>query len=212
MRHALSKPHLRLAGIDDGAFRRRERTAPVAAVAWSSPDRVEGVSVGRVEVDGDDATAVIEALARSLPAWDGVRAVLLDGIAVGGFNVVDLARLARRLQRPVIAVTRRPPDLPRIRVALFRYFPDARRRWRLLRKAPLVDVPTSGEPIHAAVAGCSVEDAIAVLHRAAVIGFWPEPLRLAHLVAHAVGTQASPRRARGGPTLKARRPVSSTGL
>lgn len=213
MRHALSKPHLRLVGVDDGAFRRRQRRAPIAAVSWSSPDRVEGVAVGRVAVDGTDATAAIEALVRSLPSWDGVRAVLLDGIAVGGFNVVDLVGLARRLERPVIAVTRRPPEVERIRAALFRYFPDARRRWRLLRAVPLVEVPTRGAPLLAAVAGCAVEDGVAVVRRAARVGYWPEPLRLAHFVAHALGverTAPSPRAP--GPTLKARRPVASSGL
>lgn len=196
MRRALSKPHLRLVGVDDGAFRRRQRSAPLAAVVWSSPDRVEEVAIGRVEVDGDDATERIVAIVRALPAVDGVRAVLLDGIAVGGFNVVDLHAVARRLGRPAIAVTRRPPDLPRIRAALFRYFPDAARRWRRLRRAPLLEVPTSGAPIFAAAAGCAPEDAVAVVRRAAVVGLWPEPLRLAHLVAHAAGVAAGspPRR------------------
>ena len=209
LRRSLSKTHLRVVAVDDGAFSRRQRSAPIAAVVWSSPDRVEGVAVGRVEVDGTDATTRVAELVRTLPAWDGVRAVLLDGIAVGGFNVIDLRALARRLGRPVIAVTRRRPDLPAMRSALFRYFPDARRRWAVLTRVPLEEVPTRAQPIFAAAAGCESADARALVRRAAVVGVWPEPLRLAHLVARAVGV-ARASRARTGPTLKRRVPVSSS--
>jgi endonuclease V-like protein UPF0215 family len=41
-----------------------------------------------------------------------VRAVLLQGIAVGGFNVVDVHALSRALRVPVLVVMRRPPDVP----------------------------------------------------------------------------------------------------
>ena len=37
---------------------------------------------------------------------------LLDGIAFGGFNVLDLPRLARTLRRPCVSVMRKLPDLP----------------------------------------------------------------------------------------------------
>ena len=42
--------------------------------------------------------------------FDGhVRAVLLNGIAFGGFNVVDIHALAEALARPVLVVARRAP-------------------------------------------------------------------------------------------------------
>jgi len=48
----------------------------------------------------------------------GIRQVLLlNGIAFGGFNVVDIAALAAALERPVLVVARRPPRLGLIREA-----------------------------------------------------------------------------------------------
>jgi hypothetical protein len=114
---ALAKPHPRVVGVDDGPFRRGDRQAPVALVVCSLPDRVDGVVATTVTVDGTDAT---ERIARAIEAsghLDGIRAVLLDGITFGGFNVVDLTGLAERLRRPVLAVTRRPPDFARIDAA-----------------------------------------------------------------------------------------------
>ncbi len=152
------------------------------------PGHVEGVAVSRVRVDGRDAADRIIGIVRSVPQFEGVRGILLDGVAVGGFNIIDLAALSRTLGLPVVAVTRRVPDFERIRAALRKYFPkDFRRRWSLLRAHNLFRVPTAGEPILATAVGCRRAEAIALVRRTTTRGYWPEPLRLAHAVAHAVG-------------------------
>ena len=178
--------HPRVVGIDDGAFDRGDRYAPIAAVALSLPEHVEAVRVGRVRVDGTDGTRRVVALVRRLGPLEGLRAVLLDGVVLGGFNVVDLDQVHRELGLPVVAVTRRPPDFPRIRAALDKWFPrTAGARWALLRAHGLFRVPTAGAPIRAAAVGCSRADATRLVARTTVRGHWPEPLRLAHLVASA---------------------------
>jgi uncharacterized protein len=214
LRRALAKTHLRLAALDDGAFSRRQSRAPLVAVVWSAPDEIEGVCVGSVEVDGRDATACIAALVRTTRQFEGVRGVLLDGITFGGFNVVDLDRLHRDLRLPIVAVTRGPPQFDRIRAALRKYFPrDAAVRWRRLRQHRLFTVPTGARPILATAVGCTRADAVAVVRRATRRGHWPEPLRLAHLIAHAVGTREPPRVGNPGSarTLKARTRVPKSG-
>ncbi len=196
-------------GVDDGAFDRHDREAPIAAVVVALPSGVEEVRVGRVRVDGTDGTRRIVALLRRLADRAGVRAVLLDGAVVGGFNVLDLDTIARATGVPVVAVTRRPPDFVAIRAALREWFPrSAAERYRLLRRHRLFRVPTRGLPIWAAAAGCPAADAARLIARATVRGFWPEPLRLAHLVAsagrsgrrHSDRTVKEPRRrSAGGP-------------
>jgi len=172
--------------VDDGAFDRGDRFAPVAAVVLSLPEHVEAVRATRVRVDGSDGTRRVVALVRGLGPLDGVRAVLLDGAVVGGFNVLDLDRLERELGLPIVAVTRRPPEFARIRAALMKWFPrSASARWALLRAHRLFPVATGGQPILASAVGCSRADAAHLVRRATVHGYWPEPLRLAHLVASA---------------------------
>ncbi len=172
--------------MDDGAFARTDRSAPIAAVLLSVPDYVERVRTDRVTVDGRDATLAVVRVVRATGPLDGVRALLLDGAVLGGFNVVDLDVVHRRLGLPVVAVTRRAPGFDRIRAALEKWFPaDAARRWRLLTAHRLFRVPTRGEPILAAAAGCTRADATRLIARTTLRGYWPEPLRLAHLVASA---------------------------
>ncbi len=172
--------------MDDGAFDRADRYAPLAAVVLTLPERVEAVRTDRVRVDGTDGTRRVVALVRRLGPLEGVRAILLDGAVVGGFNVLDMDALHRQLGVPIVAVTRRPPEFPRIRAALRKWFPrTADARWRLLRAHRLFRVPTAGQPIRAAAVGCSRADAVRLIERSTVRGHWPEPLRLAHLVASA---------------------------
>ena len=198
--------------MDDGAFTRRQARAPLVALVWSGPDEIEAVAIGSVAVDGRDATERIVALVRGTRQFEGIRAVLLDGVTFGGFNVVNLDRIARDLGRPVVAVTREAPDLARICAAIYAYFPDdAATRWRRLRRHPLFRVPMGERSILAAAVGCTQEEAIALLHRTIRRGAWPEPLRLAHLIAHAVGTRPRPGRPRSGKTLKVRSRVRNGG-
>lgn len=207
LRRGLAKPEPRVIAVDDGPFARQDRTAPVVAAVVRLPGRLELAARTWVTVDGTDSTARIAGLLERLRGLSGVHAVLVDGVTVGGFNLVDLTALSRATGRAVIAVTRRPPDFPAIRRALLRYFPeDFPRRWALARAHRLFRVPTPGESLRAAAVGCRSADAIALLERSRLDGYWPEPLRLAHLLARLVGRPHGP-----GRTLIARRPVGDAG-
>jgi uncharacterized protein len=160
----------------------------LVGVVFSAPNYVEGVLRTSVAIDGTDATDRILALLGRSPFLDGVRAILLDGIAVGGFNLVDLDRLYEQLRRPIVTVTRRAPDFPAIHSALRKYFPrDAPARWRLVQAHPLFRLSTpEGNPLRVSAVGCTRAEASAVVRRTTVRGNIPEPLRLARLVARAL--------------------------
>jgi len=117
--------------------------------------------------------------------------VLLDGIAFGGLNVVDLPTLAGRLARPCIAVMRRQPDLEAVAHAV-RKLPRADARLELLRRAG---------PIHERghfvfqVQGLEAAEAGDALERLTDTGHVPEVLRLAHLIGSAVQGGESSHRA-----------------
>src|SRR3970040_2471741 len=101
----------------------------------------------RVHVDGDDATNVLaDALGRSRYRA-GLALVLLDGAALGGFNVVDIDALHRTVKVPVATVTRDKPDLAAIEKELRARFSDWESRLEVLRRNALVAIETPHKPL-----------------------------------------------------------------
>jgi endonuclease V-like protein UPF0215 family len=126
-------------------------------------------------------------------SFDGhIRAVLLQGIAVAGFNVVDVWRLHESLGVPVLVVARRKPNLTAIHRALFDSVPGAARKWRLIERAGPME---SMRRVQVQRVGISVAQAQQLLAATTLHGNLPEPLRLAHLIAGGVTTGHSRGRA-----------------
>ena len=83
---------IRVIGFDDAPFEKR-RGAPVnLAGIVCAQVRFEGMLWGEIERDGDDATdGVIELVSGSKFA-EQAHIILTDGLAFGGFNLLDLGR------------------------------------------------------------------------------------------------------------------------
>jgi hypothetical protein len=182
---------LRAIGFDDAPFDRARRGEVALAGVVCSGTRFEGLVWGRVRRDGWNATGEIVRLLAGGKFLPQLHLVLLDGIAFGGLNVVDLAGLSAALGRPCAAVMRRPPDLAAVERAV-RRLPRPARRLELLRRAG---------PVHRLggfvfqVQGAEPGETGRALARLTDRGAVPEPLRLAHLVGAAVRTGESGRRA-----------------
>src|SRR5882762_7995704 len=135
---------LRVIGFDDVPWRHRNGGAVGLVGAVCAGTRFEGMVYGAVRRDGWRATLTIERLLLESKFLPQLHLVLLDGIAFGGFNLVDLPRLAHSLQRSCVSVMRKLPDLPAIKRAA-----------RRLRGAPArLDLPSRLGPVH--VSGPSV--------------------------------------------------------
>ena len=125
---------LRAVGFDDAPFERAHRGDVGIAGVVCAGTRFEGLVWGRVRRDGWNATAALVRLLAGGKFLPQLHLVLVDGIAFGGFNVVDLAALAEALGRPCVAVMRRPPDVAAVERAL-RHLPRPDRRLDVLRRA-----------------------------------------------------------------------------
>ncbi|MGK4005716.1 DUF99 family protein [Sorangium sp. So ce1036] len=179
-------------GVDDAPFAREHRgDVPVVGAVFAGL-RLEGVLSTRVRRDGRNATAAIAAMISGCRFYAQAQVVLLQGIAVAGFNVVDIAALHDALALPVVVVARRLPDLPAIRDALLSRVRGGRRKWALIERAGPME-PVAG--VYVQRAGISLEDAGALISRLSVHGRLPEPLRAAHLIAGGLATGESRGRA-----------------
>lgn len=179
-------------GFDDAPFPVGHRGDVLVVGAVFAGGRLDGVLSCRVRRDGANATAQLAACVKRSRFHSQLHAVLLQGIAFAGFNVVDIDALAALLARPVLVIIRHRPDLARVRNALLTRVRGGKRKWRLVERAP---VPEQVGGLWIQRAGLSVADAAAVIRRHARHGALPEPLRTAHLIAGGVVTGESSGRA-----------------
>jgi len=179
-------------GFDDAPFQRDHRGDVGLVGAVFSGTRLDGVLCGHVRRDGANSTDRMIDLVKDSKFRGHVRAVLLQGIAVAGFNVVDLRALARNLSVPVLVVARHQPDLAGIRRAIGRTGKGAARKWRLIERAGPME-PLRGVWIQRQ--GLSPDRAGELMAATTLHGKLPEPLRVAHLIAGAMTTGTSRGRA-----------------
>jgi endonuclease V-like protein UPF0215 family len=180
------KPEIRVLGIDDGGFVPRTKgTVDVVGVVYRGGYWFEGVMRAEITIDGLDATEKIAAMIESSPYYRELRVVVLDGVTFAGFNVVDISKLSRRVELPVISVARKKPELEEIRSAL-KNLPDFEIRWRAMENAgKIFEVETrKGEnPVYMHIAGILREDAEKIMKKTSTRSLIPEALRVAHIIA-----------------------------
>lgn len=168
-------------GIDDAPFPPTHRgDVPIIGTAFSGL-RLEGVLRGKVLRDGTDSTSAIAEMVSSSRFAAHTRLVLLEGISLAGFNVIDLHALSATLGMAVLVVVKRMPDIDAVREALLERVPGGADKWALIEKAGPM------EPIGSLFvqrAGIERAEAEAVLGDLAIHGRLPEPVRVAHLVAN----------------------------
>lgn len=182
---------LRVMGVDDTPFdRHRSEQVAITGVVCAGT-RFEGMIWDHIRRDGDEATAVLIQRIRESKFYPQLHVVLLDGIALGGFNVIDLSLLASELQLPVATVMRRAPDLPGMRRALRKLGREAE-KMALIERAGTI---YQQGPFWYQVQGLSAELMGRVLAVLTDRGHVPEALRLAHLIGAAVCLGESSKRA-----------------
>ncbi|MEM2974527.1 MAG: DUF99 family protein, partial [Candidatus Micrarchaeia archaeon] len=108
-----------------------------------------------------------------------IRLVLLHGTMMAGLNVVDIVKLSQRLKVPIIAVTRRKPEMERVYNALRKS--DKRtfetKKKIIAKTAGFTKVRLGGDVFFIQPAGIDAKKAEELLRR-----FGVGSLRLAHIV------------------------------
>jgi len=180
------KPEIRVLGIDDGVFTpHSNELVDVVGIVYRGGYWLDGFMHTKVRVDGLDATEKLAEMITSSPHYPQLRVIMLNGVTLAGFNVVDIEELCQRVKLPVVAVTRDKPNFDDIKKAL-QNLSHSEERWRAIEKAGKmfkVSTRNGEEPIYVHVAGLSEEDARRILRSTSTRSNVPEALRVAHIIA-----------------------------
>jgi endonuclease V-like protein UPF0215 family len=180
------KDQIRILGIDDGPFKFDQKSVIIIGVVMRPPQYIEGILRSDVSVDGSDANARLERMINNSNYKDQLRLIMLDGVALGGFNVVDIEKLYQSTEIPVATITRTEPNLNVIKKTLKSHCPDWKTRYESISKLDLVRINTNFNPIFTKFVGISKSEVERLIRQTTVRGVLPEPVRIAHLMATAM--------------------------
>lgn len=185
------KREIRVMGIDDGPFDKRVRK-PVLVVGtiFRGGDWLDGVVSTYVEQDGYDATEKIAEMINKSKFVSQLRCIFLNGIAVAGFNVIDVLLLAKKTKKAVVVVVREYPDFEKIFAALKKMKQED--KINIIKTFPLLHKIGN---VYVQAVGYSTEEVRKIMKIVCTRANVPEPLRASHLIAAGVVTGESRGRA-----------------
>ncbi len=172
-------------GFDDTPFARDHRGDVRIVGTIYAQTVLHGVVSGKVRRDGRNATTELARLTNDSLFRPHLHLIMLQGVALAGFNVVDGYRLSKLTQLPVLVVARKEPNMERVRHALLEHVAGGARKWRLIEKLGPME-PLRG--VYVQRVNISAKDAGVALYHLTQAGNIPEPLRAAHIIAGGIQT------------------------
>lgn len=177
------KEGIRVLGIDDSPFNksgRKKRVLIVGAVYRNGI--VEGVLSTFITKDGTDSTIKLSRMVSKSRFLQQIRIIIIHGTMMAGLNVVDIHSLSRKLGIPVIAVTKRRPNMERVYNALKKSSIRTFNAKKMIiekaeRAARFSKANIKGETYFIQPAGIDAREAEKTLNR-----FGVGALRLAHII------------------------------
>lgn len=176
------KENIRILGIDDSPFSFEDESAEIVGALIRTPNYIEAVMRSEIDVDGWNSTPNVAEMVRSSRYRENISVIFLDGIALGGFNVVDIGKLSEEVGIPVASISRKRPDMESIRIALEKKFDDWKERFKLISKNEIKKVETEHSPIYVQHVGIGFAELKGTIRKSTVRGALPEPIRVAHLI------------------------------
>lgn len=183
------KKELRILGIDDAPFNKfKDKQCLVVATVFRGGDWMDGLLSTTVAIDGDDATEKLIELVKKSRHLEQLQCIMVNGIALAGFNVIDVQKLVKRTGLPVIVIIRKRPNFRLIEIALKKADPKtALKKLTLMYKAGKVHkLKLRNKTVYYQTIGISEKRAAEIIKISATRAIIPEPLRIAHIVSSGI--------------------------
>ena len=176
------KKEIRILGIDDMPFPFNDEKTGIVGVVMRGGTYLEGVLKSEVEIDGRDASDAIINMVKNSRHAGQLKIIMVDGVALGGFNVIDGEKIYNETNLPVITVTREKPNMRKMEEALKKHFDDWKERLEIINKGEMHEIKL-GYTIYSKFFGIDEKEGKEIIKLATIRGAIPEPVRVAHLIA-----------------------------
>ena len=184
MRHLhLEKHGLHGLAISE-SFSQDSKKSVLSGIVMSTDLVIDGFVFGHSTVGGNDATDVILSMYERLGRPD-VSFLLISGIVISLYNIVDVKRISEKIGLPVIGVTYK--DSEGIEDAIKHHFPKSYEsklvEYSSLGEREKITLHTSHD-LYIRNEGCTITEATQLLNKLTLQGSFPEPLRIAQMLAN----------------------------
>ena len=180
------KDGIRVLGIDDAAFEFEAEETFLTGVIYPGTEFVESIESIRVQVDGEDATEKVLELYENISNHKQLKAILTDGVAFAGFNLIDIEKVSETTGKPVVAVTKNEPDREKFREAMQKTENYDR---TLERFDESIEVDLEDGKCFIQFSGCTKKDAESFVKKNIIHGQIPESIRVADMVGRALNSE-----------------------
>jgi len=181
------KREIRIIGIDDSPFKKFTKgNILVIGTIFRGGTLLDGILTTKVAIDGNNSTKKLIEMINSSKFKPQLRCIMINGIALGGFNVIDIKELHKKTKIPVIIVIRKYPDFKKIEETLKKI--NKHKKYKLIQKAGIVE---KVDQIYIQRKGITLKKAKEILKLTCTRSLIPEPIRVAHLIASGIVTGES---------------------
>ena len=178
----LEKKGLRGLAIAE-SFHQNSKRSILSGLVMRRDFVIDGFVFGTATLDGDDATESILKMYDELNRPD-ISFVLISGLILSLYNIVDIKKIHEKLQIPIIGVTYNESE--GIDSAIKHHFPESYesklKQYQKLDKRDKITLHTSSD-IFVRRQGCNLHEIKRLLNELTIQGSFPEPLRVAQLLA-----------------------------
>lgn len=184
MRFHTEKRGIRVLGIAE-SFKKTSACSTLAGIVMRRDLIIDGMAFGNVTIEGNDSTQNILSMYRSLKR-DDINCIMLDGLIISMYNIIDGKELRERTNVPVIAITFK--DSKGLEGTIQHHFSnDSKLKLEQYHKLGQRDriLLKTGKLLFVRCWGISSKEASTVVNCFTLQGSVPEPIRIAKLAARA---------------------------
>lgn len=178
----LEKKGLRCLAIAE-SFRQNSKKSILSGLVMRRDFLIDGFVFGSATLEGDDATDAILKMYEDLERPD-VSYVLISGLIVSLYNIIDIKKLFDILEIPIIGITYH--ESSGIESAIKYHFPESYEsklsEYKKLGTREKITLHTSND-VFIRKEGCTTSEVKKILDGLTLQGSLPEPIRVSQLLA-----------------------------
>ena len=181
----LEKKGLRGLAIAE-SFRQNSTRSILSGLIMRRDFVIDGFIFGSTTLEGNDATDQILHMYEELSRFD-ISYLILSGLIISMYNIVDVKKLHDSLQIPIIGITYNESD--GIEDTIKHHFPKSFEskinEYKKLGKRERITLHTSYD-LFVRYEGCTIYEVKQLLNKLTLQGSVPEPLRVSQLLANSL--------------------------